>query len=264
MDNPNLLNCLLLTRNTLPLSSTLPIFIYLAPLLALYPPPLFFLRPIYLSYSIPHSSFFPFSSSLHLSFSLPLFLPLLFSPLSLPSSLPLPFLSYSSLPLIRLSSYLPAIEAFSLNPTLHYTSYSSIFLSLSILSSLFIPQPLFLHPCPPSHPSLRFSTKRITMYFNCYYNCMLLMQLFPAPQATSTWRQGVSGLGGRKRMGRESPPVGRPHTKLYPTDVILSSSHAKKLAVYFISTARVYFHKGEGVNGQSYDYKILFRCSICL
>jgi len=68
---------------------------------------------------------------------------------------------------------------------------------------------------------------------------MLLMQLFPAPQATSTWREGVSGLGGRKRMGRESPPVGRPHTKLYPTDVILSSSHAKKLAVYFISTARV-------------------------
>src|SRR6218665_3360294 len=118
---------------------------------------------------------------------------------------------------------------------------------------------------PPSPPSLRFSTTCITTYFNCYYNCMLLLQLFPAPQAMSTWRggEGVSGTDGRKRMGRESPPFGRPHTKLDPTDVILSSSHAKKLGVYIISTARGRPKWGE-VNGQSYHYKILFRCSICL
>src|SRR6218665_3084237 len=66
---------------------------------------------------------------------------------------------------------------------------------------------------------------------------MLLVQLLPVPKATCTWRQageGVSGCDGRKRMGRESPPCGRPHTKLDPTDVISSSSHAKKLAVYLI------------------------------
>src|SRR6218665_1006442 len=104
---------------------------------------------MYLSYSNPSLFIFPFLfplTSLFLPPSLsfpPLFLPP--SPLPPP---PLPFfplplsfrssLSYSSLPLFPLSSILPAIEAFSLNPTLHDTSYSSILLSLSILSSLFI------------------------------------------------------------------------------------------------------------------------------
>ena len=31
---------------------------------------------------------------------------------------------------------------------------------------------------------------------------------------------------------RESAPCGRPHRKLEPTDVVLSSSHAKKLAFF--------------------------------
>ena len=31
---------------------------------------------------------------------------------------------------------------------------------------------------------------------------------------------------------RESAPCGRPHRKLEPTDIILSSSHAKKLAFF--------------------------------
>ena len=44
-----------------------------------------------------------------------------------------------------------------------------------------------------------------------------------------------SGSGGRMWMGRGQAPCGRPHRKLKleSTDVILSSSHAKKL-VYFL------------------------------
>jgi len=48
----------------------------------------------------------------------------------------------------------------------------------------------------------------------------------------------VSGSDGRKRLGRRSAPFGRLHRKLELNGVILSSSHAKKLAVYFISTTR--------------------------
>src|SRR6218665_3919134 len=151
MDNPNLLNCLVLARNTLPLSFTLPLFFYLSPL------PFFFL--IYLSYSIPLSSFFPHSlppySSLPPSLSIiPSF--------SLPSSLPLPFpfRTHSSLPLFCLSSFRHALP---LNPTLHDTSYSSIFLSLSILSFIFISLPLFLHPSP-FPPALCFSITHIKTF----------------------------------------------------------------------------------------------------
>ena len=43
---------------------------------------------------------------------------------------------------------------------------------------------------------------------------------------TSTRRSGSTG------RGQESAPCGRPHRKLEPVDVILSSSHAKKLAFF--------------------------------
>ena len=49
-----------------------------------------------------------------------------------------------------------------------------------------------------------------------------------------------SGSGGRKQMGgggMGSDPCGRPHRKLESTDVILSSFHAKKLVVHFMSMA---------------------------
>jgi len=56
------------------------------------------------------------------------------------------------------------------------------------------------------------------------------------PFMTSTRRGEGSGLGGRMWTGGGGPaPCGRPHRKwkLESTDVILSSSHAKKLA-YFL------------------------------
>src|SRR6218665_265782 len=140
MDNPNLLKCLVLARNTPPLSFSLPLFIYLPSFLPLSSLPFFFLLYIYIYiyiyiYLLLHPSLFIFPS-----------LPLLLS-----SSLPLPFPSHthSSLQLSRLSSFRHAL---SLNPILHDTSYSSIFLSLSILSSIFIPLSLFLHRSP--FPSL--------------------------------------------------------------------------------------------------------------
>ena len=57
MYNPNLLNCLIFTRNTHPLSSTLHLVINLPPSFS----PLPLLPYISLSYSIPLSSFFPLS-----------------------------------------------------------------------------------------------------------------------------------------------------------------------------------------------------------
>src|SRR6218665_251005 len=72
MDIPNLLNCLILTKNTLPLFSSISIFIYLHPFL-------------------PSSIFFPLSSFLYLSLtpSLPFF-----SLFLLPPSIPI-FPSFS-------------------------------------------------------------------------------------------------------------------------------------------------------------------------
>src|SRR6218665_2221586 len=58
------------------------------------------------------------------------------------------------------------------------------------------------------------------------------------PFMTSTWREGRgSGSGGRKWTGGGGPaPCGRTHRKLKleSTDVILSSSHAKKLASFLL------------------------------
>ena len=68
---------------------------------------------------------------------------------------------------------------------------------------------------------------------------LLILQLFPAPQATSTRRGGGVRLRWTKSgWGQESAPFGQPQRKLEPVDIILSSYHAKKLAIYFISTAR--------------------------
>src|SRR6218665_714094 len=145
MDNPNLLNCLILTETpslSLPPSLFSSIFLPLSPL-SLLP-------YIYISLFLHPSLFiFPsFSSSLLLSSSLPLYLPLILFPPSLSPSPPshiLPSLYFASL-------LFSLLEALSLNPTLHDTSYSFIFFSLSIISSLFIPLPLFLHLSP--FPSL--------------------------------------------------------------------------------------------------------------
>ena len=55
------------------------------------------------------------------------------------------------------------------------------------------------------------------------------------PFMTSTRRGRGSGSGGRMWTGERGPaPCGRPHRKLKleSTDVILSSSHAKKLASF--------------------------------
>jgi|SRR6218665_2427600 len=75
-------------------------------------------------------------------------------------------------------------------------------------------------------------------------NRMLLLQLFQAPRATSTRSGGVrlnwtqaDGGGEVRERERESVLCGRPYRKLEPSDGILSPSHAKKLAIYFISTA---------------------------
>src|SRR6218665_2687662 len=90
MDNPNLLNCLILTRNTLPLSFSTHRFIYLPPF-------------------SPSSIFLPLSSSLyvHLHLLLPSSLP--FSPLS-SSFLPTSYLSlYLALPLSSSTPPLPAL-----------------------------------------------------------------------------------------------------------------------------------------------------------
>src|SRR6218665_1884164 len=53
------------------------------------------------------------------------------------------------------------------------------------------------------------------------------------PLTTSTRRGRESGSCGRLWTVKGSAPCGRPHRKLWPTDIILSSSHAKKLAVLF-------------------------------
>src|SRR6218665_1313720 len=78
MDNPNLLNCLTLSRNTLPLSYSLPLFIYFRSFLTyqlfLLSPPSSSYTCIYVSYSIPLSSDSPLFllTSLFLYSSFPL------------------------------------------------------------------------------------------------------------------------------------------------------------------------------------------------
>src|SRR6218665_645123 len=67
MNNPNLLNCLILTRNTLSFSSTLTLFVYFPPFLPLSPLPFFFLIYISLTPSLSLFIFPSLSSSLHLS-----------------------------------------------------------------------------------------------------------------------------------------------------------------------------------------------------
>src|SRR6218665_1893069 len=124
MDNPDLLNCIILARNTLPLFSSLP------PSLS---------SPIFLSSS--PSSIFPLSlsSSLYSSlllhpsiFLFPLFL-FLFTSLFLPSSLSSPP-SHPSPLIVFPSSIWPLLFSpcykQSLNHMLHDTSYSCIFISL--------------------------------------------------------------------------------------------------------------------------------------
>src|SRR6218665_828818 len=88
---------------------------------------------------------------------------------------------------------------------------------------------------------------------------MLLLQVFPAPQATFTRRGGVSGSGGRKRMGAGVSSIWTSTQKIGATGVILSSYNTKKLVVDLISTERGR-PQGEGVNGQSYHYQICYRC----
>src|SRR6218665_1406248 len=59
------------------------------------------------------------------------------------------------------------------------------------------------------------------------------------------------------------PCVGlRPHRKREPTYVILSSSHAKNLDVYFMSTSCRMSTSGRG-KWQSY-LQIRYRCAVCL
>src|SRR6218665_2953107 len=140
MDNHNLFNCLIFTRNSLPLSSTTPIFIYLPPFISSFLfSPLFF--PLSLSYSLPlflFSLFFLLSSTLPFSFSI-------FPSFSLPPYVTPLLFFYSSLPLFFLCPFLFATcISLSLNPTLHETSYCSIFLYLSILPSHFLSLPLSL------------------------------------------------------------------------------------------------------------------------
>jgi len=134
MDNPNLLNCLILTRNTLPLSPSLPFFIY-TNTNQIYnmhkvrpkcePSSLFLLSPSssYVSLLL-HPSLFLFpslSSSLLLTSSFLLYLLL---PLS--SSLPLPFSSLSYFLLSILPLFFSSCYKHSLNPMLHDTSFANI------------------------------------------------------------------------------------------------------------------------------------------
>jgi len=128
MDNPNLLNCLILTRNTLTLFSSLlpslssPIFLSSSPSSIFRP---LYLLYISLSYSIPLSFFFPLSSSILLFSSL-------YSPPSHPSpSNILPFLYFASL-------LFSLLQAFSLIPV---SSSPSLLFPRSFFPSLssFIP-----------------------------------------------------------------------------------------------------------------------------
>src|SRR6218665_394847 len=64
---------------------------------------------------------------------------------------------------------------------------------------------------------------------------LLILQLFLVPQAMSTWRGGSVRLRWRKRMGAGVSSI---WTSTQNIRVILSSYHAKKLAVYFISKVR--------------------------
>src|SRR6218665_2038173 len=104
MDNPNLLNCLTFNRKTLPLSSTLSLFINLSPFL-----PSFLFLPSHSSslylFLLLYLPLFIFAILLPLCFSLPPFLPPSISFLLIvssflsptPPSHTLPFLYFASL-----------------------------------------------------------------------------------------------------------------------------------------------------------------------
>src|SRR6218665_3466509 len=153
MDNPNLLNCLVLARNTLSLSSTLHLFIYLPTYLIVTSPS----SSLYISLLL-YPSLFIFPLVLPPYFSLSPFLP---PSLSYPPSLFIPLPSPLPLPLILFPHCISPIflfsllETFFLNPTLHDISYSCISLSLSILYSHCIVS-LFLHTSPLPHPLYAF------------------------------------------------------------------------------------------------------------
>ena len=266
MDNLIPLHCLILTRNTLPLSSSLPLFFYIPPFLPFLPPSphsLFFLLSFYLTPSI----YIPFPLSLFplTSLSPPSFI--LYRPLPLSTSLPLSFPSLSYFPSLYFAPLFFMLQAFSQS----YAAWHFLFHYLPFPLYYFLPFSSFSSPSPPSlYFSIIHNYNIGLVYFNYYYNCMLLLQLFPAPQATSTRREGgqaqvdVGGWGWTPVEGTGSAPRGRPHRKLKPSDAILSSSyHAKKLAVYFMSRACGRPQEWKGINGQSYHYKIRFCCSIC-
>src|SRR6218665_1891871 len=135
MDNPNLLSCLILTGNTLPLFSSLLPSLSSSILLSSLPSSIFSPSIVFLIYLslLLHPSLFLFSS-LSLFLLTSLFLP---SSLSSAPSHPCPsnilsFLYFAS-PLFSL------LQAFSLNSMLHDTSYSCIFLFLSFYIPLQLP-----------------------------------------------------------------------------------------------------------------------------
>src|SRR6218665_2159501 len=153
----NLLKWSILTTITLLLSSSTPIFIYLLPFL----PSSNFSTSVFFSITIFYCLYiFPF----------PIFLPPNFSLASLLSdshSLSLSSLSLSFPPSHYFTSLLfSLLYAFHLNPTLHDTSYSSIFLSLSIIPSHFTPLPFSSSiPLPFPFLSMLFTIHTCTCKF---------------------------------------------------------------------------------------------------
>src|SRR6218665_2159763 len=148
MDNPNQLNCLMLTRNALPIFSSLfsPIFLSSSPSSIF--PPLYLLPYIYLSlsYSIPLSFFFPLSLFLFTSL-------FLLSSLSSPPSHPPPLIFFPSSisPLFFSPCYKHSLS------NLCCMTFLILSLPLPLYSFLaFLPLPLFLHPSPISLPLYAF------------------------------------------------------------------------------------------------------------
>src|SRR6218665_681991 len=98
-------------------------------------------------------------------------------------------------------------------------------------------------------PHLLLSTHRVlaTILHQCFLSAVTSLSsasLIPVrghPFMTSTWRgRGWTHVDG----GRGPPPCGHPHRKLKleSTDIILSSSHAKKLAT-LLSEFRLWTEK---------------------
>ena len=132
-------------------------------------PPLYLLPYISLYYSIPLSSFLPLSLFLFASIFLPSSLS--FTPSHPSPSNILPFLYFASL-------LFSLLKAFYLNPICCMTFLIPVSSSPSLFfPRSFSPSPL-LSSLSNSPPSLCFSITHVTTYFNCYYNYMLLLQLF--------------------------------------------------------------------------------------